>query len=173
MDNDRIVQVNGVSLCLEAFGDPTDPAVLLIAGANSSMDWWPALFCQRLAAGARHVIRYDQRDTGRSVSYPQGEPGYGADDLIADVVGILDELELLRAHIVGISTGGAIAQLVALTHRDRVLSLTLISTSAGPGDPDLPGMTDELRSTFEQESAEPDWTDRDAVVDYVVEQARP
>ena len=63
VEQDRIVQVDGVPICLETFGDPTDPPVLLIAGITSSMDWWPPQFCARLAAGSRYVVRYDQRDT--------------------------------------------------------------------------------------------------------------
>jgi pimeloyl-ACP methyl ester carboxylesterase len=158
------VQVNGVALCVETFGDPGDPAVLLIMGAGASMDWWEDEFCARLAAGSRRVVRYDHRDTGRSVSYPPGAPGYTGDDLVADAVGVLDALDVRRAHVVGLSMGGALAQVMALNHRDRVASLTLISTSPSGSDPDLPGMTDEARAAFGV--AEPDWSDRAAVIDY-------
>jgi pimeloyl-ACP methyl ester carboxylesterase len=84
-----IVNASGVELCVETFGAPADPAVLLIMGAAASMDWWEDDFCARLAAGPRFVARYDHRDTGRSVSYPPGAPGYTGDDLIADAVGRL------------------------------------------------------------------------------------
>ncbi|MEO3854642.1 alpha/beta hydrolase [Acrocarpospora sp. B8E8] len=173
MTNERILRVNGVGLCVETFGEPVDPAILLIAGAASSMDWWEPEFCERLAAGSRYVVRYDHRDTGRSVSYPAGAPTYSGADLIADAVGVLDTLGVVRAHVVGISMGGAMAQLMALDQAARVASLTLIGTSGGPGDPDLPGMTDALRATFTVEAAEPDWSDRDAVIDYIVATCRP
>jgi pimeloyl-ACP methyl ester carboxylesterase len=168
-----MVRANGVDLCVETFGDLTDPAILLVAGAGGSMLSWHEELCERLAAGSRFVIRYDQRDTGRSVTNEPGAPGYSGGDLVEDAVGLLDALGRARAHLVGISMGGALAQLVALDHPDRVVSLTLISTSAGAGDPDLPPMSEELRARFASAAAEPDWTDRAAVIDYLVEDARP
>jgi pimeloyl-ACP methyl ester carboxylesterase len=167
-----IVNANGVELCVETFGAPADPAVLLIMGAAASMDWWEDDFCARLAAGPRFVVRYDHRDTGRSVSYPPGAPGYTGDDLIADAVGVLDALDVGSAHVVGLSMGGAFAQLLALEHPERVASLTLVATSpAGPGEPDLPDMTAEGRAAFGQAS-EPEWSDRAAVIDYATQLAR-
>jgi pimeloyl-ACP methyl ester carboxylesterase len=74
------------------------------------------------------VIRYDHRDTGQSVSYPPGKAGYTGDDLTDDAVGVIDGFDLLRAHLVGISMGGGIAQEIALDRPDRVASLTLISS---------------------------------------------
>jgi pimeloyl-ACP methyl ester carboxylesterase len=168
---ERIVKANGVDLCVETFGDGASPAVLLIAGAASSMDWWEDDFCERLASGGRFVVRYDLRDTGRSVTYPPGSPGYGGLDLAADAVGVLDALGIDSAHLVGISMGGGIAQRLALDHADRVASLTLMSTSTG--DPELPPMSDELAAAFAAEAAEPDWSDRDAVIEYIVEGLRP
>jgi len=121
---------------VQTFGYAGDPAILLIMGAAASMDWWEDGFCERLAVGRRFVIRYDHRDTGRSVSYQRGAPPYALRDLAADAVGLLDAFSLARAYLVGFSMGGAIAQLVTLDHRGRVESLTLIATSpAGPGDP--------------------------------------
>jgi pimeloyl-ACP methyl ester carboxylesterase len=144
-------------------------------GGASSMDWWEEGFCERLMAGSRFVIRYDHRDTGRSVSYEPGAAPYSLRDLAEDVVGLLDAFGLESAHLVGMSVGGWIGQLVALDHPDRVASLTLISTSptAGPSDPDLPEMSEELRASFAEEAPEPDWSDRDAVIDYMVEGERP
>src|SRR5918993_877307 len=97
----RIVRANGVALCVETFGDPAAPAILLIAGGASSMDWWDDELCERLAAGGRLVIRYDLRDTGQSVSYPPGAPGYRGRDLVEDAAGVLDALAIDRAHVVG------------------------------------------------------------------------
>jgi pimeloyl-ACP methyl ester carboxylesterase len=168
---ERMVEVDGVGLCVETFGDDRDPAVFLIMGAGASMLWWEDGFCERLASGGRFVIRYDQRDTGRSVTYPPGAPEYTGDDLVADAAGVLDALGVSRAHVVGMSMGGGIAQLLALDHPDRISSLTLISTSPGSGS-DLPSMSDELRAYFAQPPPQPDWSDRDAVIDYLVEDER-
>jgi pimeloyl-ACP methyl ester carboxylesterase len=114
---------------VETFGDAGAPAILLISGAAASMDWWDAEFCRRLAAGGRFVIRYDHRDTGRSVGYPPGAPGYTGADLVGDAVGLIDALAGGRAHVVGLSMGGGIAQYLAIHHGDRVATLTLMSTS--------------------------------------------
>jgi pimeloyl-ACP methyl ester carboxylesterase len=171
--NDTIVHANGVPLCVETFGAAGDEPILLIMGAAASMDWWEDGFCERLAAGGRFVIRYDHRDTGRSITYEPGAPGYTGSDLVEDAVGVLDALGLPRAHVVGMSMGGALAQVVALDHPDRVTSLTLISTSpAGPHEADLPGMTDEAIAAFGALTEPDDWSDRRAVVDYLTEQAR-
>jgi pimeloyl-ACP methyl ester carboxylesterase len=163
-----IVHANGVELCVETFGEQSDPAVLLIMGAGASMDWWEDEFCERLAAGSRYVMRYDHRDTGQSISYPPGAPGYTGSDLVADAVGVLDALGVHRAHVVGQSMGGALAQVMALDHPRRVASLTLVATSPAGPDADLPPMPDEARAAFGA-IAEPDWSDRDAVIDYLTE----
>jgi pimeloyl-ACP methyl ester carboxylesterase len=140
------------------------------------MDWWDAGFCRLLAAGGRFTIRYDHRDTGRSVSYPPGQPGYTGADLVADAVGLIDVLAGGRAHVAGLSMGGGIAQYLAAEHPDRVATLTLMSTSPvgqrGPGN-DLPPAADRLTATFADPAPDPDWTDRDAVVEYLVAGERP
>jgi pimeloyl-ACP methyl ester carboxylesterase len=148
------------------FGSPSDPAVLLIGGAGASMDWWAPEFCTRLAAGGRFVLRYDHRDTGESEGWPPGEPGYTGADLVTDAAGVLDTYGVSAAHVVGMSMGGAIAQQLALSHPARVRSLALLSTSGGPGDADLPGMS------AVEDVPEPDWTDDEAVVAYLVEGQR-
>ena len=167
MSNEEIVRANGVDLCVQTFG--AGPAILLIGGHSASMLWWPEELCERLAAAGHRVIRYDNRDTGRSVQYPLTEPGYTMADLVADAPGVLDTLGVDRAHVVGMSMGGAIAQLVALGHADRLASLTLIATTAG-GD-DLPKSTDELAKHFST-MVEPDWSDRAAIVVYLVDDFR-
>ena len=122
------VTANGVQLCVQTFGQADEPAILLIAGAECSMDWWEDEFCELLAAGPRFVIRYDLRDTGQSVTYLPGAPEYDGSDLTADALGVLDALGIDRAHVVGISMGGGIGQELALEHADRVATLTLVST---------------------------------------------
>jgi pimeloyl-ACP methyl ester carboxylesterase len=124
-----MVHANEVELCVQAFGHAGDPVILLIRGSAASMDWWEDDFCERLAAGRRFVIRYHHRDTGRPVSYQPGAPACTLRDLAADAVGLLDAFGVARAHLVGMSVGGAIAQLMALDHPGRVASLTLIATS--------------------------------------------
>ena len=131
---ERMIEVDGVELCTEAFGDPADPPILLIAGGGGSMLWWEEGFCRMLAEGGRFVIRYDHRDTGRSVTYPAGHPEYTGDDLVDDAARVLDAYGIAAAHLVGVSMGAALAQVFALDFHDRVLSLALISTSSA-----LPG----------------------------------
>ncbi|GLZ79344.1 hypothetical protein Afil01_41510 [Actinorhabdospora filicis] len=171
---ETVISANGVDICVETFGSPADPAILLVGGAASSMDWWEADFCQLLAQGdgGRFVIRYDLRDTGRSVSHPAGEPGYTGEDLVGDITGVLDALGIARVHLVGLSMGGGMAQRVAVDHPGRLLSLTLMSTSpggpGGPEQPDLPAPTERIQKSFSEPAPEPDWSDREAVVEYVL-----
>jgi pimeloyl-ACP methyl ester carboxylesterase len=165
----EMVRVGSVELCAQPFGKRGDSAVLLVGGSSSSMDWWETDFCTQLAAGGRFVVRYDLRDTGQSVHYPPGEPDYGSVELVADVVGVLDAYGIGSACLMGISMGGAMAQLVALDHPDRVSSLVLVSTNA-PGGPSVP-MDERLRAYFES-APEVDWSDLDAVVRQQVEHAR-
>lgn len=160
-----LLDVDGVRIAAERFGSPGDPAVLLIAGAGASMDWWEPEFCARLAGAGRYVIRYDHRDTGESQSYPPGRPGYPADRLTLDAAGVLDALGVGPAHVAGMSAGGAIAQRLAVAVPDRVRTLTLMSTSPGPGYADLPG-------GHVPPVPWPDWADRAAVVEWLVEYQR-
>jgi pimeloyl-ACP methyl ester carboxylesterase len=160
------------AICSETFGRREDPAVLLIMGVMASMLWWPDEFCARLAGAGRFVIRYDNRDTGRSMGYAPGTATYTSDDLADDAVVVLDDHGVERAHIVGMSMGGFIAQLVALAHPERVASVTAISTTAvGEANRDLPGPTAkymEHAAAFD----ELDWSDTRALADLIVEDAR-
>ena len=159
---ERMVTAHGADLCVQTFGDPADPAVLLIHGASASMLWWEAELCERLAAGGRHVIRYDHRDTGRSTNYPAGQPGYAFRDMAEDAVGILDALGVDRAHLVGRSMGGGIAVLAADRHPDRVHTLTLVTTS--PGKPGLSPASPGLHAHTSQGG--PDVDDPEAVAEF-------
>jgi pimeloyl-ACP methyl ester carboxylesterase len=171
------VSANGVELCVQTFGEPADAPLLLIAGFECSMDWWEDELCERLAAGPRFVIRYDLRDTGQSTTYPPGAPEYDGADLTADALGVLDALGIERAHVVGLSSGGGIAQELALEQAERVATLTLIDTSpVGPRPddrPELPGMAARIAASFANPPPEPDWSEREAVIDYIVERLRP
>src|SRR3954468_19472881 len=127
----EIAHVNGADQRLQTHGERSMPAILLMAGLGSSMDGWDPEFCERLAAGPRFVIRYDHRDTGQSTTEPPGSTSYTRAGLVEDAVALLYAFAIRSAHLVGISMGGALAQVLALDHPDRVATLTLMST--GPG----------------------------------------
>jgi pimeloyl-ACP methyl ester carboxylesterase len=166
-----MIEANGVELCTEAFGEESDPPILLVAGGSGSMLWWEEGFCRRLAEARRFVLRYDHRDTGRSVTYEVGEPRYTGADLVADAAGVLDAYGIPAAHVVGVSMGAALAQLLALDHADHVLSLVLISTSAAvPVDRELPPPAEAFSSFVA--NAEVDWSDPESAVDYLTEYSR-
>jgi pimeloyl-ACP methyl ester carboxylesterase len=168
---ERLIEANGVTLCTEAFGDPTNSPILLIMGIGASMLWWEDDFCRMLAEGGRFVIRYDHRDTGRSVTYEPGRPGYTGADLVADAAGVLDAYRIPVAHVVGVSAGGALAQLLALDHPERVVSLVLISTSPALSvGRELPGPTEAFGRFVSTAAA--DWSDAGSVIDYLVDYAR-
>ena len=138
---------NGVEICYQTFGSPADRPLLLVMGLGGPMTWWPLELCRSLAAAGFFVIRYDNRDTGRSshfkhhrvtktdlvkaflgrrVSVP-----YSLRDMADDGIGLLDHLGIDAAHVAGVSMGGMIAQTMAIQHPDRVRSLTSIMSSTG------------------------------------------
>src|ERR687898_820896 len=96
---EEIVDLGDVRLCVETFGRPGAPTILLISGAAESMDGWDRAWCEGLAAAGRRVVRYDHRDTGRSTSSPAGQPSYTGHDLATDPLRILDALGVERAHL--------------------------------------------------------------------------
>lgn len=135
-----------VELCYQTFGDPGDEPLLLVMGLGGPMTWWDADFCRMLATEGFHVIRYDNRDTGRStrirgrvtrgqmlraVSGRRTRPPYSMEDLAGDAVALLDHLGLESAHVAGVSMGGMIAQTLAVEHPRRVRSLTSIMSTTG------------------------------------------
>jgi len=143
--DERFGKVGDVELCYEPFGDPDRPAVLLVMGLGTQMIAWHADFCTELADRGFFVIRYDNRDVGRSthlndrpapkpreiVTRRIRRPPYLLPDMAADGVGLLDELGIEGAHVVGASMGGMIAQTMAAHHPDHVLSLVSIMSSTG------------------------------------------
>ena len=126
---ERMLRANSIDLRAQAFGHPDAPALLLIAGATSSMKRWPEEFCIRVAEAGRFVIRYDNRDTGRSSVFPVGAPGYSIRDMADDAVGVLDAYGVQRAHIAGWSMGGMITQNVAICHPTRICSAFLFGST--------------------------------------------
>jgi pimeloyl-ACP methyl ester carboxylesterase len=162
---EQFSRANGIELCWDSFGDPAAPPLLLIMGLASQMIAWDDGFCAQLAdAGGFHVIRFDNRDIGRSTRLAHlgvpdvmalmqlalaGKPftvPYTLRDMANDTAGLLDALKIERAHIVGASMGGAIGQELALHHPQRMLSFTSIMSSTG--DPALPPPTPEAMSVL-------------------------
>jgi pimeloyl-ACP methyl ester carboxylesterase len=134
-----------IDIAYERRGDPAHPPVLLIMGIAAQLVSWPTGFLDALVARGLHVIRFDNRDSGRS-THIHGAPApdlpaalagdrssasYTLSDMAADAVALLDELGIAAAHVVGVSMGGAIAQVMAIEHADRVLSLTSMMFTTG------------------------------------------
>src|SRR6266851_558803 len=138
---------NGIEIEYEMFGDSTSPPLILVMGLGAQMITWDDEFCEQLAQRGFHVIRYDNRDIGFSTKMEgagepdvmsafavNAQPAYTLDDMADDSVGLLDALGFSAAHVVGASMGGFIAQLMAIDHPDRVLSLTSIMSAPGGHD---------------------------------------
>ena len=175
------VGANGIEIEYETLGESSHPALLLIMGLGAQLIHWPDAFCQGLAAHGFYVVRFDNRDSGLSTSRESwGRPDlaavvtqvmsgeradvpYRLDDMAADAVGLLDALGIQRAHMVGASMGGSIAQLVAGHHRERTRSLvSMMSTS---GRPDLASADrDVVRAILGRPPPE----DREALVRHIV-----
>ena len=127
---EKIVKNNDVELWTESFGAPSDPACLLISGAGAHARFWSDFFCDTLVQKRYFVIRFDLRDTGLSSAVQFSTHPYTIADLAEDVLKILAEYNIKKAHLIGHSMGGYVGQYVASHHPERVLSLT--SISAGP-----------------------------------------
>jgi pimeloyl-ACP methyl ester carboxylesterase len=148
----------GIRLCYRPTGDPGDPAVLLVAGLGQQLHSWPDGFAGALAGRGYQVIRFDNRDVGRSTHLPFPPPGplatlrggsdprqYHLGDMARDVIGLLDELGIRDAHLVGVSMGGMIAQTAAAHFPGRVRSLTSISSTTGARGTGRPSPSTWLR----------------------------
>ncbi len=148
------LKANGVEIAYDSFGDDTAETILLISGLGAQRIRWAVPFCGMLVAHGYHVVRFDNRDAGGSTHLHQHAPPdfgvlaaelgagrrpdvpYTLGDMAKDAIGLLDGLGIDRAHVVGRSMGGMIAQIMASEHRERVLSLTSIMSSSG--NPALP-----------------------------------
>jgi pimeloyl-ACP methyl ester carboxylesterase len=124
--SERIVSSGDVKLWSQDFGDPANPALLMIMGGNLNAYGWPDEFVQLLADRGLHVIRYDHRDTGRSTSRDYQQHPYTYDDMAADAATVLDGWDVGKAHVIGLSMGTSLAQVMALNHPDRISSLILM-----------------------------------------------
>jgi pimeloyl-ACP methyl ester carboxylesterase len=145
-------RANGIAIEYESFGRQSDPTILLIMGFAAQLVMWPVALCEGLAARGFRVIRYDNRDAGKSTHLSKlGAPNpmeammkrvagetviapYALDDMAQDAASLLDELGIGSAHIVGASMGGMIAQLVAAKHPEHTRSLTSIMSTTGRAD---------------------------------------
>jgi pimeloyl-ACP methyl ester carboxylesterase len=142
--DERFARVGEIELCYETFGDPGDPALLLVMGLGTQMIAWHEDFCAQLAGRGFQVIRFDNRDIGRSTHLQAPPPtqrqvlardrraaAYTLEDLAGDAAGLLTALGRGDAHVVGASMGGMIAQVLAAAHPDRVRSLASIMSTTG------------------------------------------
>ena len=164
----KIVQIRGIEIATQTFGSPSDPAILLIMGATASMLGWPDELCAGLARQGFFVIRFDHRDTGHSTTVPPGMAEYSVEDMAEDVLGIMDAYNLDKATLMGMSLGGFIAQMVALTHPERVRSVVLVSSEPlGWDGGELPHISQEFLSHFRKLSTL-DWSNHDAVVNFLL-----
>ena len=161
---EAFVTSGDATLFTESVGDRAAPPILLIMGAMASGVWWPASFCAQLAGRGRFVIRYDHRDTGRSTS----GTAYSTETLADDALSVLDAYKIESVHLVGMSLGGYLSQLIALKAPQRVKTLTLIASERlAAADPAMPAM-DARIPAYHASAAKVDWTNRDAVFEYQV-----
>jgi pimeloyl-ACP methyl ester carboxylesterase len=155
----QMARANGIDLCYEIFGSPDAEPMLLIMGLGAQMILWDDEFCRELAARGFRVIRFDNRDIGKSSKMTGGKPlkpvellklrflkipvaaPYRLRDMADDTIGLMDVLHIKSAHLVGASMGGMIAQEIAITYPQRVRSLTSIMSTTG--NPKVPPPTRE------------------------------
>jgi pimeloyl-ACP methyl ester carboxylesterase len=173
-------RANGIDIEYEIFGDPADPVMLLIMGLGGQLIVWDDELCDRLAAHGFRVLRFDNRDIGLStkieeapapdimavVQGDQSSVAYSLEDMAADSTGLLDALGIDTAHVVGVSMGGMIGQLLAIEHPGRVLSLASIMSTTG--DPSVGAPTPEAITIL----MKPPPTGREEVITREVETTR-
>jgi pimeloyl-ACP methyl ester carboxylesterase len=175
-----IISANGIEIAYDDRGNLDDPAILLIMGLATQMIAWPEAFCDRLATRGFRVVRFDNRDVGLSTKFEAAPPidlgailqqvmagakinaPYDLNDMAADTIGLMDRLAIEKAHVVGASMGGMIAQIVAARYPKRVRSLVSIMSSSG--DPGLPQAKPEAIAAIMQ--ARPDGSDRELAVQH-------
>ncbi|MEP1144201.1 MAG: alpha/beta hydrolase [Henriciella sp.] len=144
-----IVKANGIDLKVKEYGRPNDPAILLICGWSVQLSFWPKPFIEHFVSSGYRVITYDNRDVGLSQKMRRRPPtypfaphilvsrlfkrkvlvAYTLEDMAADAIGVLDALGISRAHILGLSMGGMITQIISAMHPDRVKSTTILMSS--------------------------------------------
>lgn len=158
------VRTNGIDIACETFGEPGGRPLVLIMGLGSQMVSWPVAFCRKLAAAGHFVVRYDSRDVGLSTRMEKAGvpdfrlmiadrlagkpvcPPYTLDDMALDALGLMDALNMEKAHICGLSMGGYVAQILAIRHPERMLSLISMESSTGAAHlpPAQPGVREAM-----------------------------
>ena len=177
--------INGITIEYDVEGPENGEPLLLIMGLGAQMTRWPPELRQKLAERGFRVIRFDNRDCGLSQKFSgapklddvisamtsgkQPDIPYTLDDMASDAVGVLDRLGVKRAHIVGASMGGMIAQVLAAAHPQRTLSLTAIFTSTG--NPSLPRATPQAWAVIATRAPDPK-TDIEGYLNQMVKNAR-
>lgn len=182
---EQTTTANGIELCYETFGDASHPAVLFVMGLGGQMIAWPQPYMDAFSAAGYYVIRFDNRDVGLSQKFAEagapdfdalvadlmaGKPAataYKLSDMAADAVGLLDQLGVQRAHVIGVSMGGMIAQQMAIDSGERMLSM--ISIMSSTGDPSLPPPTAEAMAVL---TLPPPPEDRAALVEHLMNNRR-
>jgi pimeloyl-ACP methyl ester carboxylesterase len=167
-------RANGIDIEYESFGRDSDPLILVIMGLAAQLVFWPKSLCEGLAAKGFRVVRFDNRDIGKSThlsgmaapeprallaevaSGKEPDVPYALDDMADDAIGLMDALGVGRAHVVGASMGGMIAQLMAINHPARTKSLTSIMSTTGrrdlpPGDPNALAVLAKGPKTFSRD----------------------
>ena len=177
------IKTNGIEIEYDTFGDPAKYSIILISGLGGQMILWGEDFCKALANGGRHVIRFDNRDTGLStrIDAPKtADPAvllaalgrgesisipYLLEDMAKDAIGLMDGLGIAKAHVCGASMGGMIAQNMALTYPERVLSL--ISIASSTGNPDIHhNRANDVKTPYREPAPVP--REREEYIDYMV-----
>ena len=166
---EKIIRFNDVHICTESFGEINNPTILLIMEATASMIYWEEEFCKRLSNQGFHIIRYDNRDVGKSITYEYGHPEYTFEDLADDAIQVLDAYKVDKAHIVGMSMGGIITQIIALKHPSRVLTISLIMTSNF--DSSLPKKDNKVTKALSELKIR-NWQDKDEVVECFIKKSK-
>jgi len=164
---ERFVVSGKVEICCESFGNPGNPPLILIMGATASMIWWDSEFCERLAKKGLFVIRYDNRDVGKSTTYAPGKPPYSTLDMAADLIAVMDAYQLKSANLVGMSLGGMLAQIAAILHPERVKTITLIASGIWDDKPELPSIDKKILD-YHAVAASIDWENKSEIVGYMV-----
>ncbi len=169
---ERTVRANGIEIWAEDFGEPRNPAVLLVMGAGGQGILWPDEFCAALVAAGFYTIRYDNRDTGQSTCVEFAEAPYTLSDMARDAIAVLDAFGVDRSHVVGASMGGMIGQTLAIEHAGRLRTLTsIMSSPAGAGimaglmgqESRLPGPAKKLLDLLSASAANPPRSDEERI----------
>ena len=126
----KMIAAKGAELWATRDGNPNNPCIILVAGANASHLMWPQEFCDLLVDKGFCVVRYDHRNTGKSSKCDFSKNPYTLHDLAEDIIAVLDGFEVKKAHVVGLSMGGTLVQVAALDHPDRFLSATVMLAAA-------------------------------------------